>query len=151
MTAAAGLLNRRHRLALDSGAADKPPSPPPIMSTRTISPRTLNRRNLRQGRETGPAGMMASLRDWGQLEVIHSLDSDHTKNPLASTDHPPRDSMNRLSSNPASTPSADVGPICSTFKASAAWRIAREARSRTDKLHSRRIHRVVGDCGAIEL
>ena len=31
-----------------------------------------------------------------------------------------------------STPSADVGPISSTFKASAAWRIAREARSRTD-------------------
>ncbi len=27
------------------------------------------------------------------------------------TDHPPRDSTNRLSSNPASTPSADVGPI----------------------------------------
>ena len=83
--------------------------------------------------------------------MFQSLESDHTNNPLVSTDHPPSDSRNRLSSNPASTPSADVGPISSTFKASAAWRIAREARSRTDKLHSLRIHRVVGDCGAIEL
>ena len=40
--------------------------------------------------------------------------------------------MNRLCSMLAWTPSADVGPISSSFKASAASRIAREARSRTD-------------------
>jgi hypothetical protein len=41
--------------------------------------------------------------------------------------------MNRLSSNSASTPSAALGPIGSMFNAPAAWRIAREARSRTDE------------------
>ena len=40
--------------------------------------------------------------------------------------------MNRLCSMLAWTPSAVVGPISSTVKASVAWRIASEARSRTD-------------------
>ena len=64
-------------------------------------------------------------------DVMYSFDSDDTKNLLVPRNHPPRDSRNRLCSNPASTPSADVGPFSSTSKASAAWRIAREARSRT--------------------
>ena len=75
-----------------------------MTTTRRISPRTLKRRYLRQGRETGPSGMVATLRNGDALEVIRSLDSDHTRNPLGPRDHPPRDSMNRLSSNPASTP-----------------------------------------------
>ena len=40
----------------------------------------------------------------------------------------PSESINRLCSMLAWTPSAVVGPISSVFKASAAWRIAREAR-----------------------
>jgi hypothetical protein len=45
---------------------------------------------------------------------------------------PPRESMNRLWSILAWTVSAVVGPISSTFRASAAWRMARDARSRTE-------------------
>ena len=58
-------------------------------------------------------------------------DCDYTENARSPTDHPPSDSINRLCSNSPSTASADVGPVSSSFNASAASRIAREARSRT--------------------
>jgi hypothetical protein len=40
------------------------PSVTPITSTTMISPRTVKRRNLRQERERGAAGMLAGRRDW---------------------------------------------------------------------------------------
>ena len=49
---AASLLNCRHCLALNSRLRTTQPSHPPITSTSTINPRTLNRRNLRQVYET---------------------------------------------------------------------------------------------------
>ena len=45
---AAGLLDRRHRIALDFGARTHQPSPVPITSTETISPRMLNRNQRRR-------------------------------------------------------------------------------------------------------
>ena len=56
--------NRCHRIALYFALLPIHPSQTPINSTTTISPRTLKRRNLRQGREARPAGMMATLWDW---------------------------------------------------------------------------------------
>ena len=73
--------DRRYRLALDSRALRTiHPSPAPIASTRTIIPRTLKRRNLRQGRATGAAGMAPTLGD-GKPSLDASLpESNHTKN-----------------------------------------------------------------------
>jgi len=43
---------------------------------------------------------VATLRNRDPLEVIHSPDSDLTKNPLVSKNHPPRDSLNSLCFQP---------------------------------------------------
>src|SRR5580693_7452565 len=59
------------------------PSPPPMTRTRTIIPRTLKRRNLRQGRETGSVGIVLTHWIRERLEVIHSSDPDYTHSPDA--------------------------------------------------------------------
>ena len=82
-TDSAGSRDRRHRITLDLRTADKPPQPDPDDKHKNDQPATLNRRNLRQGRGAGPAGMVASLRESGSLsEGIPSVDSDHTSKPL---------------------------------------------------------------------
>jgi len=45
------------------------PSQTPITSAGTISPRTLKREYLRQGREAAPAGMVATLWDLGTIRT----------------------------------------------------------------------------------
>ena len=63
-----------------------------VRSTRTIRPRTLKRRYRRQGSEKGPAGMVATLRDWRRTR-IDSLLTTPVKNRLFQRNSG-RDSMN---------------------------------------------------------
>jgi hypothetical protein len=44
-------------------------------------PRMLKRRNLRQGRDVGSAGMLNTIRAWDRSVAVDSLDSDHTSKP----------------------------------------------------------------------